>query len=250
MENFIKYFTPAIMVFSFLSATASAELKFKTDKLPNGNVKVTMDDGKVYINPKVVGRTPEGLEIGHKNGIIFVPFTEFPEKIQKKYHYDPQAAKTYAKSKAQAKQQALAERQRKAREAEASRRNLEKRREQYRKKKGAEDVRALKKRIAYLKQQIPVLEKQANRYRKDLNASKSFSDRRNNHQYSWRGGVVYSSAGKNEARRNRKLTDNLSDGYLDCLNKLKAYREELADKEAELKSLQPAKPPQKQSNHT
>ena len=63
-------------------------------------------DGKEYKNAKVSRVEPDGIVITFSGGIVKIPFTELSEELQRKYSYDPEAAKQFAADSAQ-KQQAL-----------------------------------------------------------------------------------------------------------------------------------------------
>jgi hypothetical protein len=63
-------------------------------------------NGKEYKNAKVSRVEPDGIVISFSGGIVKVPFTELSEELQRKYNYDPEAAKQFAADVAQ-KQQAL-----------------------------------------------------------------------------------------------------------------------------------------------
>lgn len=64
--------------------------------------EIVLEDGKVLKKPYIISRTPAGLNVGHENGVIFIPFSEMSEKRQKQYNYDPEKAKEYKKKITQA----------------------------------------------------------------------------------------------------------------------------------------------------
>ena len=47
------------------------------------------NDGKEYKNAKVTQVDPDGIVVRSKTGISKLYFTELPEDVQKRYHYDP-----------------------------------------------------------------------------------------------------------------------------------------------------------------
>lgn len=59
---------------------------------------LTLADGTVYKNITVTKTDPDGLRIIHSDGGGKVLFTQLPEAIQKKYHYDPVAAQKYTEA--------------------------------------------------------------------------------------------------------------------------------------------------------
>ncbi len=74
---------------------AGLSLSAKTYKLANG---------KTIVDPYVISKRPNGLEIGHNTGISFIKFEILPIKIQKQYGYSPDAAKKYEADKTKQKQ--------------------------------------------------------------------------------------------------------------------------------------------------
>jgi hypothetical protein len=53
-------------------------------------------NGKEYKNAKVSRVEPDGVVINFHGGIVKLQFTELPADVQKKYGYDPVAAREYA----------------------------------------------------------------------------------------------------------------------------------------------------------
>src|SRR6266436_1116120 len=52
--------------------------------------------GKEYKNAKVSRVEPDGIVITFSGGIVKIPFTELSPEIQRKYNYNPEAAKAFA----------------------------------------------------------------------------------------------------------------------------------------------------------
>jgi hypothetical protein len=67
--------------------------------------EITLPDGRVLEKPYIMSKNPAGLTIGHKSGVVFVPFSEMSEEQQKFYKYDPEKAKKYNQRIAQAQRQ-------------------------------------------------------------------------------------------------------------------------------------------------
>ncbi|MDD5599217.1 MAG: hypothetical protein PHV82_14820, partial [Victivallaceae bacterium] len=67
--------------------------------------EITLPDGRVLEKPYIISRTPAGLNVGYKDGVIFVPFSEMSEEKQKLYKYDPKEAEKYNQRLAAARQQ-------------------------------------------------------------------------------------------------------------------------------------------------
>ncbi|MFA6715985.1 MAG: hypothetical protein WC082_15035 [Victivallales bacterium] len=72
---------------------------------PENKDEITLPDGRVLEKPYIISRNPAGLNVGYKNGVIFVPFSEMSEEKQKYYKYDPEKAKEYNQKLAAARQQ-------------------------------------------------------------------------------------------------------------------------------------------------
>ncbi len=232
-----------VLVFS---ASAVSAVDYKVEKNSKGDTKVTTKDGKVYINPKVMSHSPDGLEIGHKNGITFVPFTKLPEDVQKKYSYDPKEAEEYSKRKVDAVELAKAERQRKAQEEEKQHKKMLERKKIYNQQHKEKEIGELKNRIAELNKLIPELESKIDRQLKNMNTvsarSTAYKGSRN---YSWRGGVVYTSRGRSQERKaekeKNKTLDNLNEEYLATKKKLADSRKELKKDQEKLAKMESAK---------
>ena len=79
----VKYWKTALSIFALSASLALAE-DFRTTK------------GKEYKNATVSRVEPDGIVIKVHGGIVKLPFTELPSDVQKKYEYDPVAAREYA----------------------------------------------------------------------------------------------------------------------------------------------------------
>ncbi len=92
MKNKILINLIAITFCSLLALTVYAE---EEDE-------IVLQNGKVLKKPYIISRTPAGLNVGHENGVIFVPFSEMSEKRQKQYNYNPEKAEKYQEKIAKA----------------------------------------------------------------------------------------------------------------------------------------------------
>ena len=79
----MKYWKTALSIFALSASLALAE-DFRTTK------------GKEYKDATVSRVEPDGIVIKFHGGIVKLPFTELPSDVQKKYEYDPVAAREYA----------------------------------------------------------------------------------------------------------------------------------------------------------
>ncbi len=57
--------------------------------------QIEMPGGEIYHHPKIVSVRPNGITIMHDNGVAFWPFSQLPDDICKKFHYNPIAAQKY-----------------------------------------------------------------------------------------------------------------------------------------------------------
>lgn len=65
-------------------------------------------NGKEYKNVKVNRVEPDGIVIRFSGGIVKIPLAELSVELQRKYNYDPEAAKQFAADVAQKQQELLA----------------------------------------------------------------------------------------------------------------------------------------------
>jgi len=81
-----KILTTLIIV-TFCALTSFAETKDE----------IVLNDGRVLKNPYIISRTPSGLNVGHHNGVMFVPFRKMSKERQKQYGYSPKESIKYRK---------------------------------------------------------------------------------------------------------------------------------------------------------
>jgi hypothetical protein len=80
----VKHWQIALAIFVALSASIALADDFKTV------------NGKEYKDATVSRVEPDGIVIKFRGGIVKLQFTELPADVQKKYGYDPVAAREYA----------------------------------------------------------------------------------------------------------------------------------------------------------
>jgi hypothetical protein len=68
-------------------------------------------DGKEYKNAKVSRVEPDGIVLITKSGISKVYFTELPEAVQERFHYDPEKAAQYSATEVEGAKQRLQQQQ-------------------------------------------------------------------------------------------------------------------------------------------
>lgn len=240
MRSILSKILIVCIALTLFSSIATAKKK-KKDK------RVTLPNGKVLINPYVISENPNGLEVGHNNGITQVPFKDCPKKIQKKYGYSPEKAATYNKQQAKKKQN-----RKKKEVANAKKKKVEDEQfRRYRRDASLEnmeiEVKKLENRIAYLKKEIPRLENNQNNLldkTTDMATTSVAGDSgsNNNSGYSWFGGYSSSSnnnsAGRRAERTKQRQISKLDDQYAGNKHNLRSYKKELAKKEIDLIRLQ------------
>lgn len=84
------------------------------------DIKTT--DGKEYKNANVSRAEPDGIVVITDSGIVKLYFTELPEDIRQKYHYDPTKASAFASSESE-KQRVIQEAADAARRENAGKQN-------------------------------------------------------------------------------------------------------------------------------
>ena len=226
---------------------------FCTAIIAEGPVKsYTFPNGKTIENPYVISERPDGLEVGHKNGVMFVKFKDLPEEIQKKFNYDPAKAEAYEKKIAADK---AAFQKKKADQAARLKEEQEKQRKQmveWNKEKLVGEISKTENRIAFLKTEIPKLEKQCDDLLNktttlagtDLsNSGNSSSNNGNTYNsgngYCWGEGYVLVSGGSGSRAETtkRKTISGLSDEYTSAKRKLDQYKIEIQKKNDDLDSM-------------
>ena len=210
--------------------------------------------GQTLEDPYVMSRRPNGLEVGHKRGIMFIKFVDMPKEIQEKYNYDPEAAKKYEAEKLRQKQEYARKKREKEEKEKAFAREMDKRRFDHSLGRLELEIKETENRIAFLKREIPRLEKQSNDLlnkttrlagtsvggnNKNLVKDSEYSSRRGRHYRGHRydGGYYISTsntAGNKAEYTKRRTIDRLEDEYSLTKKNLKKYQKELAKKEIDI----------------
>ena len=199
----------------------------------------TLPNGKVLVDPYILGKTPNGLEVGHNGGVMFVKFADMPEEFQKKFNYDPAAAAAFEKRQAAQKEKRAADE--KARKAAVD--------EQYQKTmQGWEsgrldnEIQANQQRINFLKTEIPKLEEQCNKIfdKATTMAGSSAGGSGKQVGYAWAGGYMTGSDTSNQMaeQTKKKTVTRLGQEYATMKKTLTSYKNELEAKELQLPKLQ------------
>lgn len=199
----------------------------------------TLPNGKTLENPYVISQRPDGLEIGHKNGIIFVKFADLPEQARKKYNYDPAKVEEYEAQQQEYKEKMRVEKENKAAEEAAARAENQKIMLNWQVNQLELEIQKADTRINFLKTEIPRLDKE---YENCLNKSAELAGKGvssnsggNNYSYGWNGGYVTTGGGSGfaDASRNRTVK-KLGDEASSAKAKADAYRIEVEAKQNDL----------------
>jgi hypothetical protein len=63
---------------------------------------IKTNSGKVYKNATVSRVEPDGIMVKFSGGLVKIPFTELPEELKQKYHYNPEEAQKFSAENAAA----------------------------------------------------------------------------------------------------------------------------------------------------
>ena len=213
---------------ALLCALSAATVSAKNYKLPNG---------KVLVDPYVISQRPDGLEVGHKSGVLFVKFKNLPKEIQKKYGYDPTKAAAYEKQQTEAKRKFDAKKRAEAARKEQMRREVNQNLFKASVERLEQDIRKTELRIKFLKEEIPRLNKEADKLLdKATNlAGKKVSSGPRRVDYGWDGGYVVTGGRNSRAENTKKRTvKKLGEEYYSVKRKITKYQKELEQKQLSL----------------
>ena len=126
---------------------------------------VTLKSGKVLEDAYILDKKPNGITVAHKDGAMFIPFSDMPLEYQQKFGYDPIKSARYEKK--------LYE-QKKAAEKEE-----EARKEKEAKRKASDDKRYKSRQLLEQQQKVRRLELELEEAQKRLDTTdKTISDNR------------------------------------------------------------------------
>ncbi len=194
---------------------------------------VTLRSGKVLEDAVILDKKPNGITLGYKDGAAFIPFSDMPTDIQKRFGYDPVKSARYEKKiDDQKKANKKAQEEQKAREKQ---------------QKLEQDKRNKDRRISQQQQKVRKLELELEEAKKKLeNAENTVTEDRgalvstlNNSRVGvdtpWGVGRIRTSS-NNSAVRNKLMKevdtmsvkrDNLAQDVIDLQLKLEAAQKTL-----------------------
>jgi len=197
---------------------------------------LTLPDGRVLENAYVMSERPDGLEIGHRNGVMFISLTNLPESIQKKYNYNPEASAKYVARVADLKEKRRLDQERQKAEQARAFADEQKRTAEMQFEQLNIEIQQYQDRIAFLKPEIPRLEQ---RYDELLSKSSQMmldnpvmNQTASGGNYFWNSGFITTGGGQTAVRK--KAIKQIADEAADAKETLDAYKRELQEKENKL----------------
>ena len=98
MNHTARFAILAAVLFAGTAAFAA-----DTDKGKGTGKQTVMRDGTVVENAYILDKKPNGITLAHKNGCMFIRFSDMPLEFQKVFHYDPIKSARYEKKQAEQK---------------------------------------------------------------------------------------------------------------------------------------------------
>ncbi len=197
---------------------------------------ITLPDNRVLENAYVMSERPDGLEIGHKNGVMFVPFSDLPEAIQKKYGYNAEKAAKYQADVAAAKEKRAQEQAKKnADMAKAFAEDQKRVADMQFDRLGAE-IQKSKERIEFLKTDIPRLEKSY--YELVKKSSEMTAEAADTDTYYGGGWGGFLSKGGAKVTVRKQEARKLADHAADVKEQIEEDKDELKNKQDNLAAMQ------------
>jgi hypothetical protein len=230
MNNSLKYIVSVAVITAFVLPLCA------------GPKTYTLKNGRVLVAPYIVGRKPNGLEVGHADGVSFIPFTQMTKKTQERFNYSPKKSQAFEKSDAayKKKQAALKKQEHQA---------YLKRRQEYAERKLAynfqelgDEIYKTKERIAYLQKEIPKLEADQDKYMNTavgMSAQSADSAGDNKSGYgNFFGGYSTGSHSSRAERTKRRAVHDVGDEYAEAKSDLKRYNSELEQRILDLRKME------------
>ncbi|MDD5727088.1 MAG: hypothetical protein PHV59_00860 [Victivallales bacterium] len=191
----------------------------------------TMPSGRVLRDAYIMERKPDGVVVAHSTGVMFVKYSQMPEKLRKELGYDPEECSEYEKK--EQKQKAAAAKRRAAAKAEQAKRDkkIEERRAKYRITELEDKIKATELHIKRLKMEIPQLETESKTYLDDavkLSSSSGSGTSGYCRNGFWSSGSIHSNqANRTSAKKRFKAASALGDEYSKTKFRLENYKDTL-----------------------
>lgn len=210
----------------------------------------TLPNGKILEDPYVMSQRPDGLEVGHKGGIMFVKFTDMPEEVRKKYNYDPAKVTAYEAQQKDYKEKQRIETRKKDEQEASARAEYQKNMLGWQVDQLDTEIQKTEARITLLKSEIIRLDKDSVYYTNkstglaSLLGGRSSDNNSNNNNNSsngsvsgmgWNGGFFSTGGGSSSGDSTKKKTaSTLGDAASTAKDKADSYRDELEKKQNDL----------------
>ena len=192
---------------------------------------VTLKSGKVLEDAVILDKKPNGITLGYKDGVTFIPYSDMPIDIQQKFGYDPIKSTRYEKKiDDQKKANKIAQEEQKAKQkAKQDQRNKDRRISQQQQK-----VRKLELELEEAKKKLDSMDSTVSEDRSAL-VSTLNDNSRVSVDTPWGVGRIRTSS-NNSAVRNKLMKeedtmsvkrDNLAQDVIDLQLKLEAAQKTL-----------------------
>jgi len=232
MKHFVHFAVLASLLFAGTAVFAA-----DTDKDKVAKHDITLKSGKVLQDAYILDKKPNGITVGHKDGCMFIRYSDMPAEVQKRFDYNPDEAARYEKKMEDQKK--------------TNQKAAEKQRAKEQKQKAEQDKRNKERRIAQQELTVRKLELQLEEAKKKLdNTEKIVSQDRgalvstvgnnNNSRVCvdnpWGIGRIRTSSNNNGAVRNKLMKevdtlsakrDNQAQDVIDLQLKLEAAQKTL-----------------------
>ncbi len=217
-----------------IAVVLTAASALAADVVDDNISEYKLPDGRVLRNPMVLDKNPEGLEIGHDRGVVFVRFADLPSDVQARYSYDPEKARQYAQSrKSLTVVKPVAPDTPAASKSSAAKSSVE------------AEMAKLELRIKFLNEEIPKLEAQQDKYVDKIaevgsSRNSSSGNLTGSTNIYWRGGYISnagSAAMRRDARTKSKVLAGMANEVGSIKQQLSSYKTELQQKTLRLESL-------------
>ena len=169
---------------------------------------VTLRSGKVLQDAYILDKKPNGVTVAHKDGAMFIPFSDMPLDYQKKFGYDPIKSARYEKKLIDQKK--IAEREEEERKAKEAKRKAQddKRYKDRRLLEQQQKVRRLELELEEAQKRLETTDKTIGENRSTLAGMTTMDSSRVSIESPWGYGGRIRSGKNNAVLTNRLMKEN------------------------------------------
>ena len=169
---------------------------------------VTLRSGKVLQDAYILDKKPNGVTVAHKDGAMFIPFSDMPLDYQQKFGYDPIKSARYEKKLIDQKK--IAEREEEERKAKEAKRKAQddKRYKDRRLLEQQQKVRRLELELEEAQKRLETTDKTIGENRSTLAGMTTMDSSRVSIESPWGYGGRIRSGKNNAALANRLMKEN------------------------------------------